>query len=108
MLTHRLVKFTLPKKSETILIMSQSDDRFYKSLASSSIWSFNYMLFKAGVSTPIASSHFSYFLNRSNTLRMELEEGDYVVHVRSIARCRNSGINADGLVMLQGSTRQGY
>ena len=64
--------------------MSQSDDRFYKSLASSSIWSFDYKLFKAGESTPIASSDFSYFLNRSNTLRIELEAGDYIVHVRQI------------------------
>ncbi|KLO18822.1 cysteine proteinase [Schizopora paradoxa] len=75
-------KFNLPEKSETILIMSQSDDRFYKSLASSSVWSFDYKLFKAGESTPIASSDFSYFLNRSNTLRIELEAGDYIVQVR--------------------------
>jgi len=78
-------KFSLPTKSDTILIMSQSDDRFYKSVSSSTTWSFDFKLFKANDPSnagPLASSDFSYFLNRSNTLRIELEAGDYIVHVR--------------------------
>lgn len=82
-----IVRFTIPAKSETILVMSQSDDRYYKSVSSSSTWSFNFKLFKAGVpgqSRPIASSDTSYSVNRSNTMRIDLEPGEYVVHVRKL------------------------
>ena len=77
-----IVTFSLPKASETILVLSQSDSRFYRSVAGSSTWTFDFKLFKKGEGEPLASSDFSYSLNRSYTLRIQLEPGDYVVHVR--------------------------
>lgn len=74
--------FCLPKESETIIVLSQSDDRFYRALASSATWSFDFKLYKKGVEKPIASSEYSYALNRSVRLRVVLQPGDYIVHVR--------------------------
>ncbi|EJC98426.1 cysteine proteinase [Fomitiporia mediterranea MF3/22] len=88
--------FSLPKASATIIVLSQSDDRFYKALASSSSWNFDFILFKRGVNEPIASSELSYVLRRSCKLRIDLDAGDYVVHVRlnrSINTSRNVEAN---------------
>ncbi|KAH8108535.1 cysteine proteinase [Phellopilus nigrolimitatus] len=74
--------FTLPKASETILILSQSDNRFYGSVASSSSWIFDFKLFKRGEDEPLASSEFSFVLVRSRKLQITLDPGDYIVHVR--------------------------
>lgn len=76
------VTFTLPKASETIIVLSQSDDRFYKALSSSSVWTFDFKIFKRGTAKAVANSDISYVLNRSSKLRIDLEAGDYVVHVR--------------------------
>ena len=78
------VRFTMSEPSETTLILSQSDDRFYRAVNSSSTWTFDFKLFKAGDeenAEPLASSDFSYALNRSHTLRIHLDAGEYVVHV---------------------------
>lgn len=77
-----VVTFTIPERSETILVMSQSDTRFYQSIASAAQWSFDFTLFKVGSKEPIGSSSYSTALTRSVTLRIELTPGDYVVQVR--------------------------
>ncbi|KAH8116172.1 cysteine proteinase [Phellopilus nigrolimitatus] len=68
--------------SETIIVLSQSDDRFYRRIFGFSTWSFDFKLFRKGEDEPLASSNFSYDLKRSRTLRIDLEPGYYVVHVR--------------------------
>jgi hypothetical protein len=74
--------FSLPKQSETILVLSQSDTRFYQSLCSAAQWSFDFRLFKVGSKELVGSSSYSTGLSRSVTLRIDLPAGDYVVHVR--------------------------
>lgn len=76
------VTFTLPKASETIIVLSQSDNRYFRDLAGASTWSFDFKLFKHGDDEPLASSSFSYSLTRSGSLHIDLEPGEYVVHVR--------------------------
>ncbi|KAI5120453.1 hypothetical protein M0805_008500 [Coniferiporia weirii] len=75
---------TVSKASETIIVLSQSDRRFYRAVAGSTDWMFDFKLFKRGEDEPLASSEFSYVtqLNRSIKLRVDLEPGEYVVHVR--------------------------
>ena len=43
---------------------------------------FDFKLFKKGDDEPLGSMSFSHKWQRSGTLRLELEEGEYVVHVR--------------------------
>jgi hypothetical protein len=63
-------------------VLSQSDSRFWREVAPSSYWTFDFKLFKKGDNEPLGSMSFSHKWQRSGSLRLELEEGDYVVHVR--------------------------
>jgi hypothetical protein len=79
-----IVTFNIPEKSETILVLSQSDTRFFRSIASAAEWSFDFTLFKVGSKEVLASSTNSNALTRSVTCRIDLPAGDYVVHVGHI------------------------
>lgn len=74
--------FSIPKHTETILVLSQSDDRFYSSIASAAKWSFDFKLFKVGSKEVVGSSTHSIAPARSVMMRLELSPGDYVVQVR--------------------------
>ncbi|KIM82630.1 hypothetical protein PILCRDRAFT_820507 [Piloderma croceum F 1598] len=74
--------FSIPEQSETILVLSQSDTRFFRSIASAAEWSFDFKLFKVGSKEVVGSSTNSRAPTRSVTLRIELSPGDYVVQVR--------------------------
>ncbi|TDL21385.1 cysteine proteinase [Rickenella mellea] len=74
--------FTLEQSSEAVIVLSQSDKRFYKTVASSSKWTFDFAIFRAGEDVPLTTSSFSYASERSCSVRTDLEAGDYVVHVR--------------------------
>lgn len=63
-----------------MLVLAQSDVRFYDALSSSSSWTFDFKLFKKGDDEPIGMAS-SPSLRRSGVLHLNLEEGDYVVHV---------------------------
>src|ERR1700691_833120 len=78
-----IVTFSIPKHTETILVLSQSDDRFYSSIASAAKWSFDFKLFKVGSKEVVGSSTHSIAPARSVMMRLELSPGDYVVQVRS-------------------------
>lgn len=78
-----IVTFNLPERTEAILVLSQSDTRFYSSISSSAEWSFDFKLFKSGSKKPIGSSSYSTGLTRSVVLRKDLPAGVYVVHVSS-------------------------
>ncbi|KAJ6580634.1 cysteine proteinase [Mycena capillaripes] len=90
---------TIPKASFTIIVLSQLDSRYFNDLSGRSYWSFDFLLFKRGQTEPIAVSSQPRFYSRSVNLEMDLEAGDYVVHVRldrTIRRERNwYEINAD-------------
>lgn len=82
--TWHLVTFTIPQTTEAVLVLSQSDTRFYQSVKSAAEWSFDFKLFKAGSTELLGSSDYSYGLTRSTNLRVELNPGDYIVHVSSL------------------------
>lgn len=75
------VNFTVSKHTDSILVLSQSDTRFYQAVESAARWSFDFSVFKRGDDEVLGSSSYSYGLTRSVTLSMELQPGAYVVHV---------------------------
>lgn len=76
------VTFNVPKRTDSILVLSQSDTRFYQAVQSAAQWSFDFKVFKKGSDEVLGSSSYSYGLTRSVTLSIELHPGDYVVHVK--------------------------
>lgn len=46
------------------------------------MWTFDFLLFKKGTKEPIGESSHSRFYARSVNLEIDLNEGEYVVHVR--------------------------
>ncbi|KZP04006.1 cysteine proteinase [Athelia psychrophila] len=74
--------FNVPKRTDAIIALSQSDTRFYSVVQSAAEWSFDFKLFKKGSDRVLGSSSYSYGRARSVTLNIELQPGDYVVHVR--------------------------
>ncbi|KAJ7589146.1 hypothetical protein C8J56DRAFT_937820 [Mycena floridula] len=80
------VSFTvsMPKASPVIIVLSQLDGRYFKEIDGCYKWTFDFKIFKKGEKEPIASGESSvpYVSSRSVNLEMELEAGDYVVHVR--------------------------
>ncbi|KAJ6472033.1 hypothetical protein C8R45DRAFT_1013813 [Mycena sanguinolenta] len=73
---------TIPKPSFTIIVLSQLDSRYFKDISGRSYWTFDFLLFKRGQSEPVATSSQPRFYSRSVNLELDLEAGDYVVHVR--------------------------
>lgn len=77
------VTISIPKPSRAVIVLSQLDDRYFQDLSGSSVWSFNFIVYKKGDPEEIAESSESDFGTRSVNIEMELDAGDYVVHVRS-------------------------
>ncbi|KAF9461075.1 cysteine proteinase [Collybia nuda] len=77
------VSFTIniPKVTRTVIVLSRLDDRYFRDLAGSSDWSFNFILYKKGDPEEIMESQKLYFGLRSVNIELELDAGDYVVHV---------------------------
>ncbi|KAJ6606943.1 hypothetical protein B0H10DRAFT_2073937, partial [Mycena sp. CBHHK59/15] len=73
---------TLPKPSFTIIVLSQLDSRYFNDISGRSYWSFDFLLFKRGQTDPLAMSSQPRFYSRSVNLELNLDAGDYVVHVR--------------------------
>jgi len=73
--------FCLPEQSETVLVLSQSNSRYYRGVVKEE-WSFDFKLYKVGSKDIEGSSNYSTGLSRSVTLRINLPAGEYVVHVR--------------------------
>ncbi|KAJ6461187.1 hypothetical protein C8R47DRAFT_1160099 [Mycena vitilis] len=83
---------TIPRDSFTILVLSKLDTRFFNDLSGRYLWSFDFLLFKRGQTEPIARSAQPDFYHRSVNIQLNLEAGDYVLHVRldrSVQRERN-------------------
>lgn len=73
----------MPKCTDAIIALSQSDARLYSAVASAAMWSFDFKLFKKGSPRVLGSSTYSYGITRSSTLNINLAPGEYVVHVRT-------------------------
>ena len=75
------VTFSLPNSSSTVIVLSQLDERFFGDISGRCYWTFDFVLFKKGEKGYIADSSTSRLYSRSVNLEVDLEAGDYVVHV---------------------------
>ncbi|KAF8210761.1 hypothetical protein K438DRAFT_2011307 [Mycena galopus ATCC 62051] len=73
---------TIPKPSFTIIVLSQLDSRYFNDISGRSYWHFDFLLFKWGQTEPVANSSHPRFDSRSVKLELDLEAGDYIIHVR--------------------------
>ncbi|KAK7052857.1 hypothetical protein VNI00_004176 [Paramarasmius palmivorus] len=76
------VTFSLPEKTPTIIVLSQSDERYYQPISGRCAWKFEFVLFKEGEKNLIDKSSYFPWESRSVNLEVVLEAGDYVIHVR--------------------------
>lgn len=81
-LHHPLDKFTLSNPSNTVIVLSQLDSRYYRDVAGRASWTMDFTLVKEGEKVPLADSAHSEFYLRSVHLEIELEAGTYIVYVR--------------------------
>lgn len=65
-------------------MLSQLDSRYFTDISGRYSWSFDFLLFKRGQTEPVAMSAQPRFYSRSVNLELNLDAGDYVVHVRII------------------------
>lgn len=76
-------QITIPKKANTILVLSQLNNRSFESIKKKIHPSFAFSVVKLGESIPLATgAQARPFWDRSGTLELELEAGDYVVYVQ--------------------------
>ncbi|KDQ54805.1 hypothetical protein JAAARDRAFT_37910 [Jaapia argillacea MUCL 33604] len=78
------VSFTIsvPQSTPAVIVLSRLNDRHFRELTGAYNWSVDFLLFKKGEDEPIGASSHDYFMARAVTLEIDLEAGDYVVHVR--------------------------
>ncbi|KAI3614142.1 hypothetical protein WG66_010711 [Moniliophthora roreri] len=74
--------FSLPESTPAIIVLSQIDKRYFEPIPGRCAWRFEFVLFKEGQKEPIGKSSHTRVEPRSVNLEIELEAGDYVVHVR--------------------------
>ncbi|THU76891.1 cysteine proteinase [Dendrothele bispora CBS 962.96] len=76
------VTFSLSEPTLTIIVLSQIDSRYFKEISGCSYWQFDFIIFKAGKKEIIAESSLSRLYARSVNVEVNLDAGDYVIHVR--------------------------
>ncbi|KAH7100356.1 cysteine proteinase [Auriculariales sp. MPI-PUGE-AT-0066] len=74
--------FSIPQRTNCVIVLAQVDSRYFKDISGYSQWSLEFSLFERGGTEPIGESVHSVFWTRSVATELELDAGDYVVHVR--------------------------
>lgn len=72
----------MPAASPAIITLAQLDDRYYHELEGSSLFTLDFKLFKKGEPKVLVNSSYATFYGRSVNVEIDLDEGEYVVHVR--------------------------
>lgn len=72
----------MPMASPAIITLAQLDDRYFPELAGSSRFTLDFKLFKKGEDRVLVNSSHATFFGRSVNAEIDLEAGEYVVHVR--------------------------
>ncbi|KAJ7589466.1 cysteine proteinase [Mycena floridula] len=73
---------SIPKDTSAIVVLSQVDSRYFKEISGRYIWTFNFQIFKKGETEPMEESNLSQPWTRSVNVELDLEAGEYIVHVR--------------------------
>ncbi|KAG8961072.1 hypothetical protein FRC03_005810 [Tulasnella sp. 419] len=75
-------QISIPKATSAIIVLAQLDTRYFDELAGCYMWSLDFTVSKKGDGEVLGSSYYSSQDERSVKLEVNLEEGEYVVHVR--------------------------
>jgi hypothetical protein len=75
--------FTIPKSTPVVMALSRTNKRAFADLDGPYLWTFDFKLFRRGEPQPLASSRHDVYWERSVPLEIDLEPGEYVVHVRA-------------------------
>ncbi|KAJ7589467.1 cysteine proteinase [Mycena floridula] len=73
---------SIPKTTTAIIVLSQIDTRYYDPISGRYLWTFDMKIFKKGSKEVFAESIMSHPGGRSVNLELQLEAGEYVIHVR--------------------------
>lgn len=76
------VTFKMPVASPAIIVLAQLDTRYYAAIAGSYEFTLDFKLFKRGDKQVLMNSSSSTVFGRSINAELDLEAGEYVVHVR--------------------------
>ncbi|KAF5372175.1 hypothetical protein D9758_005084 [Tetrapyrgos nigripes] len=74
--------FSVSQPTLAVIVLSQIDNRYFNNISGRSHWQFDFVVFKKDQKEIVAESSHSRLYARSVNLEINLEAGDYVVHVR--------------------------
>ncbi|THU76890.1 cysteine proteinase [Dendrothele bispora CBS 962.96] len=74
--------FSLSEPTLAIIVLSQIDIRYFNQISGRSHWQFDFVIFKVGEKEIVAESSLSRLYARSVNVEVNLDAGDYVIHVR--------------------------
>ena len=77
------VTINISSPTPAVIVLAQVDTRSFAEIAGPYRWSLEFALYKKGESEPIGRSVHDRLYGRSVQMELDLEEGDYVVHVRA-------------------------
>jgi hypothetical protein len=78
------VTFTLPSAASTVISLAQLNTRYFRDLASRSLWTLDFALVKEGEDEPIVETQHTKFQARDVSVEAQLEAGTYIVYVRNL------------------------
>ena len=82
-----VVTVNIPQKTLAVIVLAQQDTRSFSDIDGVYEWSCDFTLFKKGDTEPIATSDRDEIWGRNVQLEIELDAGEYTVHVSSDATC---------------------
>ncbi|KIY72958.1 cysteine proteinase [Cylindrobasidium torrendii FP15055 ss-10] len=75
--------FTVPQAApQSIIVLSRADTRYFEDIGGRCEWSFDFVVFKKGEKKMLTKSSYVWPYTRSVNAVVDLEPGEYVVHVR--------------------------
>lgn len=77
-----VVTISVPNLTPAVIVLSKLNSRYFKDIAEYSEWTMDFVIYKKGDKEPYGHSTSYRFLTRSVNLEIDLEAGEYVVHVR--------------------------
>lgn len=75
------VSVTIPEKTFAVIVLAQQDVRYFAAISGYASWSLDFAVFKKGETEPLATAAHNRYWGRNVQVELELEAGDYVVHV---------------------------
>ncbi|KAF9045921.1 cysteine proteinase [Hymenopellis radicata] len=78
------VSFTIsvPEATPAVIVLSQLDGRYFDAISGRSLWTLEFVVFKKGEKHTFVESSSARLYTRSVNVEVNLDPGDYVVHVR--------------------------